>query len=279
MLQRSVRLLSAVAVAVLLSGLVGVGQAAAASGVKKTTDAKVSVVFVAKPAGEDANMLVYDLIAANHVGTYARNLVVTVPFNSAMFKLVDVKFSGEAAWMPNQSANALVYQIDGLHKNHPNTATVRFQRLTNAPADAVLKERATYVWSVQGRSHSAISNLPIMQKPYYPMDVSAFTSTEGVTQRFAANLFVPDEPVTFWCNMPDGTVHELLIRSGPTAVLEHKVSTDEKKAHSFVNAIRAGADGSMSIDFPADELTTGDYSIVAYGQWSGLSAVGPFTMK
>lgn len=277
MLQRSLRLLSAAAVAVLLSGLVGTGQAAAASGVKKTTDPKVSVVFVAKPAAAD--MLVYDLVAANHTGTNARNLVVTVPFNPAMFKLVDVKFSGEAAWIPKQITNAVVYQIDGLHQDHPNTATVRLQRLPNAPADAVLKERATYVWSALGRSHSAISNLPIVEKPYYPMDVSSFTGTEGMTEHFAANLFVPDEPVTFWCNMPDGTVHELLIRSGPTAVLQHKVSNDEKKAHSFVNAIRAGADGSMSIDFPAKELTGGDYSIVAYGQWSGLSAVGPFTMK
>jgi hypothetical protein len=278
MLRKSLRLLSAIALAILLSGLVGLGQAAAAPAVKKTSGAKVSVAIIPKEAGTDVNMLVYDLNAVNHQGTYARNLTITVPFDGAALKLVDVEFSGESAWIRQQDANVLVYRINGLHKNHPNTATLRFAKLPNAPADAALTERVAYVWSVEGKKHSGSSNMPMTPKPYYALDVSAFSTPEGVTQRFAGNVFVPGEPVSFWCNMPDGEVHGLVIRNEPEAVLAHRLTTNEKRDHSYVEAIRADGEGAMSIDFPAEELTGGDYSIVAYGQWSGLSAVGAFTL-
>jgi hypothetical protein len=116
-------------------------------------------------------------------------------------------------------------------------------------------------------------------KPYYSLDVSAFSTPEGVTQRFAGNVFVPGEPVSFWCNMPDGEVHALMIHNEPEVVLAHRLTENQKRNHNYVEAIRADMDGAMSIDFPAEELTAGDYSIVAYGQWSGLSAVGAFKMK
>jgi hypothetical protein len=280
MLGKSLRLLSVIALAILLSSLVGVGQAAAATGVKKVSEPNISVAVVPKPATIDANMLVYELNAVNHEGNYAKNLTITVPFNPAVLKFVDVTFNGEAAWIQQQDANALVYRIDGLHKNHPNIATLRFAKLPNAPADAALTERMTYVWSFQGKEHSGSSNLPMTLKPYYSLDVSASSTPEGMTiQHLAGNVFVPGEPVSFWCNMPNGEVHALKIRTGPDAVLAHTLSTREKRAHSFVDAIRADANGAMSINFPAQELTAGDYSIVAYGQWSGLQAVGAFKLQ
>src|SRR5690242_19016415 len=60
MLKRSLHLLGVVALAILLSGIVGVGQASASSPIKEEKGAKVSVVIVAKSAGADASTLVYD---------------------------------------------------------------------------------------------------------------------------------------------------------------------------------------------------------------------------
>jgi hypothetical protein len=70
-----------------------------------------------------------------------------------------------------------------------------------------------------------------------------------------------------------------MIRSGPNAVLAHRVTAQEKRAHSFVEAIRTDSKGAMTIDFPLKDLDPGYYSVVAYGQWSGLQAVGTFQMK
>ena len=66
------------------------------------------------------------------------------------------------------------------------------------------------------------------------------------------------------------------IRTGTDTVLEHKVTAGEKRVHSFAEAIRADGDGAMAINFPDAELTPGYYSVVAYGHWSGLQAVGAF---
>jgi hypothetical protein len=274
MLKRSLHLLSAVAIAIMLSGFVGVGSVAAATAVKEHKSANVSVVMVAKPA--DPNILSYEFVAANHTGTYARNVTVTVPFNGSALKLLDVQFSGGTAWVQKHDANTIIYRIDGLHKDHPITATVRFTKLATAPKDIALTERATFSWSVEGRKELGKSNIPLALKPYYALDVTAFTTKEGTTQRLAGNLFVPGEPVSFWCNMPDGEIHPLMIHK---AVLAHELGPDDKAEHRYVEAIRVDQDGAMRIDFPAEELAPGYYSVVAYGQWSGLQAVGAFEMK
>jgi hypothetical protein len=279
MLKRSLHLLSAVAIAVMLSAFVGVGQAAASTAVKEPKGPRVSVVMVAKAPEADQNILSYQIVAANHSEMYARNVTITVPFKGAALKLASVQFSGGDAWVQTQETNAFVYRIEGLHKDHPITATVRFTKLATAPKDIALTERATFTWSVQGRKDSGKSNIPLALMPYYSMDVTAFATKDGTTQRFAGNVFAPGEPVSFWCNMPDGEIHGLLIRNGPNAVLAHKVTTEQKRSHSYVEAIRTNLDGAMTIDFPTEDLTPGYYSIVAYGQWSGLQAVGAFQMK
>src|SRR5262245_54043361 len=136
MLRRSLHVLGVVVLALLMSGVFGVRSAAAASAVTDEQGPKVSVVIVAKAAGADESVLAYDIIATNHEGAFARNLTITVPFNADALKLVDVKFSGEAAWVSELGAKSFSYTIDGLHKNHPNTATVRFAKLANAAKDA-----------------------------------------------------------------------------------------------------------------------------------------------
>lgn len=278
MLKRTLYLAGAIVMAILMSGILGVGRAQASSPIQEPTEANVSLAILPKTIEGNPNMLAYDVVAANHSDVFARNVTITVPFDSTVLKVMDVKFSGGPAWMQKQDTSGIVLLIDRLFKDHPTTATLTFAKLPNAPAGAGLTERATAKWSVLGHSDSAMSNMPIAMQQYYPLAVTSYAGTEGLTQRFAANFFVPNEPVSFWCNMPDGEVHGMLIRTGG-AVLDHKLSTGEKKAHSFVRAIRADGNGVMSIDMPAEDLGAGAYSIVAYGNWSGLTAVGPFVMK
>lgn len=278
MLKRTVYLAGTIVMAILMSGIVGVGRAEASSPIKEETHARVSLAIVPKAIEGDQNLLAYDVVAANHSDIFARNVTITVPFDSTVLKVMDVKFSGGPAWLQKQDTSGLVFSIERLHMDHPTTATLTFAKLPHAPQGAGLTERAIAKWTVLGRSDSAKSNLPIALQQYYPMSVTSYDGVEGLTQRFAVNFFVPGEPVTFWCNMPGGEIHGMKIRTGG-AVLDHKLSTGEKKAHSFVNAIRADENGIMSIDMPAQDLGPGTYSIVAYGNWSGLTAVGPFVLK
>lgn len=277
-MKRCLQLFSAVVLALMLSGIVGVGQAAASSPIRDIKSANVSVSILPKLA--DANELVYDIVAAAHSDIFARNTTITVPFDPAVLALKDVQFSGEPAWVQKLEERAIVLHIEELHKNHPSTTTVRFAKLPNAPQDARLTERLTFTWTVESRSDRGRSNVPMAPQPYYSLDVSMFNTPEGrQLQRFAGGMFAPNEPVSFWCNMPDGTIHSMQIRTGKDAVLEHKVSAGERRAHSFADAIRADHDGAMAINFAETGLAPGNYSIVAYGHWTGLQAVAGFELK
>jgi len=278
MLRRMTYLVVAAVMAILLSGIASAGSVYASSPIQEETHARVSLAIVPKAVEGEQNLLAYDVVAMNHSEIYARNVTITVPFDSTILKVMDVKFSGGPAWLQKQDTSGLVFGIERLYRNHPTTATLTFAKLPNAPEGAGLTERATAKWTVLGRGDSAQSNLPIALQQHYPLTVKAYSGKEGFTQTFAADFFVPGEPVTFWCNMPGGEIHGMKIRTGG-AVLDHKLSTREKKAHSFAEAIRADANGAMTIDMPAKDLGPGAYSIVAYGNWSGLTAVGPFVIK
>ncbi|NTV64421.1 MAG: hypothetical protein HGA65_12910, partial [Oscillochloris sp.] len=46
-----------------------------------------------------------------------------------------------------------------------------------------------------------------------------------------------------------------------------------------VSTSYAGADGSLSVTLNSGSLAPGIYSIVFNGHWSGVTAVGQFTVK
>lgn len=281
-LKKSFRLVAAIALAILLSGFVGVGSVTAArKGEPERAHATVGVVVVprAAPAGADANTLVYDLIATNRGDDWAKNVAVTLPFNPTALKMSGVTFSGEPAWLMQQNADSLVIGIERLNGGAASTASVRFAKLPTGKG-AGLTERATYIWSEGGRSGSGSSNMPLELKAYYPLTVSTFSTESGVTQRFAADIFAPGEPVTFWCNMPDGTIHALMVGGkGPTAVLVHTVNNKDRETHRYNEYMLADPIGAMFADLGNSDLTPGAYSIVAYGNWTGLQAVGSFQVK
>lgn len=277
MLKRSIHLIGIVVSLVLLMS-VFVGTAAASTPPEKHAYASVSVAILQKSA--DQTTLVYDVIAANHTDTYARNATITVPFDSAALQLVGVKFSGGPVWIQKQDAGTLVYSIERLHQDHPTTATLSFTKLPNAPKDAGLNQRALVGWTVNGVKGSSQSNMPMALQPYYPLAMTEVTTPEGLSKRFDAKMFVPGEPIVFWCNMPNGEIHGLKIRrTDDFYMLQHEVSAKEARAHAFSNSIGADANGALSIDFPFHSLGAGSYSIVAQGQWSGLTAVAPFELK
>lgn len=277
MLKRSIHLVGIVAALVMLMS-VFVGTAAASTPPEKHAYASVSVAILQKSADQDT--LVYDVIAENHTDTYARNATITVPFDSAALRLVGVKFSGGPAWVQKQDASTLIFSIERLHQDHPTTATLRFAKLPSAPKEAGLNQRAQVMWTVHGQKGRSQSNMPMAMQPNYPLAITDVSTSEGATKRFGAKLFVPGEPIVFWCNMPSGEIHGLKIRrTDEFYMLQHEVSAREARDHKFINALGADASGTMSIDFPVHSLQPGFYSIVARGQWSGLTAVAPFELK
>jgi hypothetical protein len=270
-----VKLALALTLALLLTGVVGVAQAAEAPVDKTVGRADVTVVIMPQPAAE--GRLVYDVIATNRGHTWAKDTTITLPFNPAALKLFDTQFSGNAGWIKEVKSNSLVINIPRLDASGKTTATLRFSKL--AP-DAALTERAAFTWSDGIKGGSGSTNLPqAVAKPFYPMGMSQVAGAATPTMQFGSDLFAPGEPVSFWCNMPDSEIHELLIGSGADVWLEHRVSDKEKDEHTFGDYMRADGNGAFTVNFAEEGLTPGSYSVVAYGHWTGLTAVAPFELK
>jgi hypothetical protein len=265
---------------VLLAGVLDVRGAAAANVAVDKETVKVTVVIL--PASAPANNFVYDIIATNQGDDWARNTTITVPYESDKLSLVDVQFQGDRGWVKERGANTFVIQIARLNPGNKTTATVRFAKLPSATTNTGLTERATYAWlggdvTVGG---NARTNIPApVALSVYPMDVSQIAGEDKPTQRFTAGYFVPNEPVSFWCNMPDGTIHPLLIGHDELVALEHKISNFDKENHKYGEYMRADENGSITINLPPEHLSPGTYSVVAYGHWTGLSALGAFEFK
>lgn len=276
----ALRLAFAAMLIVLLAGVVDVRGAAAASVADEKETVRVTVVIL--PQAAPADSLVYNIVATNRGKDWVKNAAITVPYDSTALKLAEVQFKGDQGWVKETGPNAFVLQIARLNASSKSTATVRFAKLAGAAKNAGLTERATFAWlggdkTVGGHGSTNVPALEPMA--VYPMDVTAIAGEGRPSQKFKATYFAPGEPVTFWCNMPDGTIHSLLIGDKELVALEHKISNFDKSNHKYGEYMRADENGAIEITLPPEHLGAGTYSVVAYGQWTGLSALGGFEFK
>ncbi len=277
-MKRIAQLVLALMLALLLGSSVGLGAAAAAPIDKERIHADVKVVVL--PKSVNGGPLAYELIATNEGHDYARNMLITLPFDSAKLVPVDVKFSGSQAWVKKSEATSLLFQIPKLDASGKTVITIQFARLPGAPKDAALTERATFHWRDAYADGRGKTNVPQpVALPFYPMGVRPLAEADEPTLQFGSSLFAPSEPLTFWCNMPDGTVHELLIKKSNIA-FEHRISEKDKNANQYNTYMRADENGGFTLNLVTnEELGQGKFSVVAYGHWTGLTAVGDFVLK
>jgi hypothetical protein len=89
---------------------------------------------------------------------------------------------------------------------------------------------------------------------HYTLAVSPDRAPPGTTHHFSSDVFQPGEEVTTWLNVPGG------VRS-----LDMRAMADSL--------------GRVHFSYNSSTLDVGDYALVAYGQSSHITAVGPFRVQ
>jgi hypothetical protein len=262
------QLVLALTLAVLLAGVVNVTSAAAAT--VKEDRAEVTVVVVPRTTAVAASegFLTYEVIAINHGSDWARNTTITVPFAPATLKLLDVKFSGAQAWVKEIKTDAVVIEIPRLDNGGgATTATVRFAQQPGAARNMGLSERVAYSWDDALLGSKGLTNIPtVLAQPTYPLAVNTFTVANDTKRLlFTSDIFAPYEPVTFWCDHPDGTTEAMRV-NGSALTLVY----DEDEFGTYA---RVGSDGLLNITFDPVELHPGNHHLVVRGNWTGFTAV------
>jgi hypothetical protein len=248
--------------AVLLAGSVGISSVAAKP-IEDRANVKVMVMPVPTASGD---IVAYTVKAVNRGDNYAYYAKVTVPFDATTLKLIDVQFSGTPAWVTQLGPGSFEMRTQRLTSNGgATTATVRFTALK---AGAGLNERLTYRWSDAVGGGRGISNVPLSTAAMLPF-ATLMHREAGNDHFFSTNIFVPGEPVVFWYHLPDGKVVPTEVKNGVIVAAD---STDAKN-HGADYAL-ADAQGAIDIEFSTGHLAAGQYTMVARGDISGITAVG-----
>jgi hypothetical protein len=256
----------------LAATVLGVGVGGAAAAVRddqKSADIKISV----QKSADQSGVLSYSLDLRNDGKGPATSSLIELPFDASALQLVSTEFSKADAWVSKVDGSEIEISIgkigsggDTLH------ATLRFAALQ---ADAALSAPALVHWNDENGGGNASSNWP--NRSAAPSGIYALSvSAAGSDYAFSADIFAPNEQVTFWYNTPNGQVVQSEIKDGYVVAAG---STDDEEDEEGASFAGANTDGVVSVRIDTRELSAGRYSLVARGNSGGLVAVGVFDVK
>ncbi len=257
----------------LAATVLGVGVGGAAAAVRddqNSADIKISV----QKSADQGGTLSYSLDLRNDGDGPASSSRIELPFDASALQLVSTEFSKADAWVSKVDGSEIEISTgkitsggDTLH------ATLRFAALK---AGATLSQPAQVRWSDGNGGGNASSNWPNRNAApggTYALSVAA----AGSDYVFSADIFAPNEQVTFWYNTPGGQVVQSEIKDGYVVAADS--TNDEDDEEEGASYAGTNIDGVVSVRIDTRELSAGRYSLVARGNSGGLVAVGVFDVK
>ena len=167
-------------------------------------------------------------------------------------QLLDATFSDAGAWVSAVLTETIELRFDRLMSNQTISATLRLRISPAAPFGRDLTTRAQARWG-GGTSFSNRARLVVGEASdataLAPLAITPPSGTPATTVDVAYDGFASNESVSLWYHLPDSSAVGL-------------------------GTVRADAQGCIVYRLTATTLGAGRYNVVAYGQYSGISATG-----
>jgi hypothetical protein len=150
-----------------------------------------------------------------------------------------------------------------LNPDETRTATLMFEVNDDLPDEAVINSFASFNWTdgTGDRSTYMSNAVPVLvgsgniHTEFAWLGAEPQTAPRGGTHVFFSNRYLPEEPVVFWLNLPDGT----------QAAVEGEERVDDNGVFEFA--------------YENDELAPGTYQMVAFGKRSKLVGFATFIVQ
>lgn len=244
----------------LLAITLGVGMAAGtASAAEKKVTPSVAVSVAATPSADGT--LAYDITARNYGNGQAKYTNVVIPIDSSALAVESTTLSGTPSWLATSTSSLIEFRVEKLDEDQTATLHLVLQKLNDS---ASLSAPLSFTWN----GGSGVSNAPLPYAPTY----SLTTGGNGAMSVFESDIFSAGEPVTLWYNTPSGAVVPVEVVQNQNVVTPATGDDLSEDAVPYVIA----SDGSIRVQFSTVDLAAGTYTMVARGNWSGLTAVGTF---
>lgn len=212
-------------------------------------DNEPALVIAAQSLGEGGRERIVTVVVSNHGRGIAKNAVLNLTFDPAQVQIAGAGFSRPAGWVSKALTNTLELQTGPLSGNGDTiTATLRFNALASQAGSTGFGERLTFAWSDNARGGTGRSNRSDATPPALKI------AAAGDVLTFSSGVFVPFEPVTVWYSAPDGKT-------------------------VAVATVTADAEGAVMVELNTRGLAKGNYTMVAQGAWSRITAATPFVVR
>lgn len=229
-------------------------------------DGNATVAVTVTPRQSNGDTLGYD-ITANNVGSgiaYYTNVVI--PIDASALQVVGTSLSGTPSWLATNTSSLIEFRIERLYSNESATLSVDFHKLS---ADAAWSSPVQFSWGDAEGNHAGTSNTPQSSFGNAALNVRV----SGDNASFSGSMFAANEPVTIWYNAPSGDVVGVSVAYNNTILTGD--SDDDLEDNARSSAI-ADTNGEVWLAWNLNGLPTGSYSLVARGNWTGITAVGSF---
>ena len=277
------RLVSATLLTTLALG-VSAGSAAAAS----KTDDRAHLNVSVQPGAISRGSTFTDAITISNVGSKAaRDSMLSLTFDPAAVRLVNVQLNIPGAWVSNTQANE--FQVDlgriGSHDQSDMLQATFALQPGYSPSAALMSQVAySYNDNVDTRSGDVTAILlpAAAAAPQSAAQPSAVVPFGGSVAVSAAG-FAPNEGLAFWYNDPNGVAQPLYTRHDQIVTdRRHTSETPAGQQQQFEKNglyLSADAQGMIATSLWTSSLDPGMYSLVVHGTTSGHEAVIHFQIQ
>jgi hypothetical protein len=205
--------------------------------------------------------LAYEIRARNHGAGRADGVEVRLPYNRSLLQIYGSYIPDRQDWVSEVGSDYVTVRFGQLDNKEKRTVTLFF-RVASWPGDGTtLPMQASFDWSDGsdgGRGKTNIAPVTVGQQEvrsaWSKLNVAPLSARVGTNHTFVSDRYLPGEGVSYWLNMPDGSVKGLDLSS------------------------TADGSGWTSVQFRTTGLPPGNYSLVGQGRRSDLVALGFFTV-
>ena len=277
------RLISATLLSTLALGVTASSAAAASQ-----TDDRAHLNVSVQASAISPAMTFTDTITVSNVGSKAaRDSMLSMTFDPAAVRLVNVQLNVSGAWVPNIASNE--FQVDlgriGSHDQSDSLQATFALQPGYSPSAALMSQVAySYNDNVDTRSGGVTAILlPAAAAPQSAAQPSAVVVLLGGTVPVSAAGFAPNEGIAFWYNDQNGMAHPLYTRHDQIVTdRRHTSVTPVGQRQQFEKNglyLSADAQGGIATSLWTGNLDPGMYSLVAHGTTSGHEVVIPFQIQ
>jgi hypothetical protein len=204
-----------------------------------------------------SEIVAYLLIAHNSGHGDAKAVQVVLPFAPDQQNVIDAAFTSPDAWVSAVLTDTIELRLEALKRDQTITATLWLRTSPDARPGQNLSTRARFGWDGKNKGVSNRVSLLLSQSAVgstiMSLEIVPSAGDDTTTFAVAYHGFTSHERISLWYHPPDGSTVGL-------------------------GEARANAQGRLAYSLPAAALSSGRSTIVAYGQCSGVTAVGTISI-